>query len=309
MSAAAGVTTPLMSTTADTKSTDPFVAHSHVQSSKHEQHRKVSIVGAGAVGMAIAVSIINQNLCSELTLIDIDTKKVSAEILDLQHGMGAAKMPVVVNGGSDITLTRHSNVCIVAAGVRQRVGESRRDLLNRNAELLAPIIRELARLSPKTILLMVSNPVDVMTYLAWKVSGFPASRVVGSGTTLDSSRFRNLLSKRLNVPVTSAHAYVIGEHGDMSVPVWSSVNVFGTQLRYLYPKAGTPNDPDRFNEISGQIVRSAADLIAAKGYTSWYEVTSCLALCVTPRLRLNDDSCGGGVGVSVCVVPRSFERF
>lgn len=116
---------------------------------------------------------------------------------------------------------------------------------------------------------MVSNPVDIMTYVAWKLSGLPKNRVIGSGTNLDSSRFRFLMSQRLGVAPTSCHGWIIGEHGDSSVPVWSGVNIAGVRLRELNPTIGTGEDPEKWNELHKQVVDSAYEVIKLKGYTSW----------------------------------------
>lgn len=116
---------------------------------------------------------------------------------------------------------------------------------------------------------MVSNPVDIMTYVAWKLSGLPKNRVIGSGTNLDSSRFRFLMSQRLGVAPTSCHGWIIGEHGDSSVPVWSGVNIAGVRLRELNPTIGTGEDPEKWNELHKQVVDSAYEVIRLKGYTSW----------------------------------------
>lgn len=131
------------------------------------------------------------------------------------------------------------------------------------------IIPKLVEYSPDTTLLIVSNPVDILTYVAWKLSGLPKNRVIGSGTNLDSSRFRFLMSQRLGVAPTSCHGWIIGEHGDSSVPVWSGVNIAGVRLREINPNVGTENDPEKWFELHKQVVESAYEVIRLKGYTSW----------------------------------------
>lgn len=212
----------------------------------------------------------------------------------------------------DYALSAGSKLCIVTAGARQREGESRLNLVQRNADILKGMIPKLIQHSPDTILLIVSNPVDLMTYVAWKLSGLPKERVIGSGTNLDSSRFRFLLSERFNVAPNSTHGWIIGEHGDssglfeikiythftsslqfgnVSVPVWSGVNVAGVRLRDLNPAAGTDADTENWGQIHTQVVQrfnsffgiafdskvtnnysffiSAYEIIRLKGYTSW----------------------------------------
>ncbi|KAG8235554.1 hypothetical protein J437_LFUL015394 [Ladona fulva] len=229
---------------------------------------KVTVVGVGAVGMACAFSILTQNVASELVLVDVMADKLAGEMMDLQHGltfMNNAK----VNASTDYACTAGSKICIVTAGARQKEGESRLNLVQRNTDIFKGIIPNLVKYSPDTILVIVSNPADVLTYVAWKLSGLPKSRVLGSGTNLDSSRFRFLLSERFGVAPSSAHGWIIGEHGDTSVPVWSGVNVAGVRLRDINPKAGLEGDPENWNKLHEQVVQSAYEVIKLKGYTSW----------------------------------------
>uniref|UniRef100_A0A1L8EGB0 L-lactate dehydrogenase n=1 Tax=Haematobia irritans TaxID=7368 RepID=A0A1L8EGB0_HAEIR len=229
---------------------------------------KVSIVGIGQVGMACAFSILAQNISSEICLMDVCKEKLMGEMMDLQHGSNFLKNPKIT-ASTDFAASANSRLCIVTAGVRQKEGESRLSLVQRNTDILKNIIPKLVENSPDTILLMVSNPVDIMTYVAWKLSGLPKNRVIGSGTNLDSSRFRFLMSQRLDVAPTSCHGWIIGEHGDSSVPVWSGVNIAGVRLRELNPNIGSTEDPEKWNEVHKQVVDSAYEVIKLKGYTSW----------------------------------------
>jgi len=160
-------------------------------------------------------------------------------------------------------------VCVITAGARQKEGESRLSLVQRNTDIFKKIIPELVKYSPHTILLVVSNPVDILTFVTWKLSGLPKHRVIGSGTNLDSSRFRFLLSEKLLVAPTSVHAFIIGEHGDTSVPVWSTVNVAGVRLMDKNPIIGKKDDPEKWDEIHKKVIESAYEIIKLKGYTSW----------------------------------------
>uniref|UniRef100_A0A0K8TLG7 L-lactate dehydrogenase n=1 Tax=Tabanus bromius TaxID=304241 RepID=A0A0K8TLG7_TABBR len=238
---------------------------------------KITVVGIGAVGMACAFSVLTQNVSSEVCLIDCIPDKLAGELMDLQHGSNFLKNPKL-SAGTDYSLTVGSRICIVTAGARQREGESRLDLVQRNTDILKGIIPKLVQYSPNTILLMVANPVDIMTYVAWKLSGLPKNRVIGSGTNLDSSRFRFLMSQKLDLAPTSCHGWIIGEHGDSSVPVWSGVNIAGVRLREINPAVGTPEDPEKWNELHKMVVDSAYEVIKLKGYTSWAIGLSCADL-------------------------------
>ncbi|XP_071446464.1 L-lactate dehydrogenase [Hetaerina americana] len=229
---------------------------------------KVTVVGVGQVGMACAFSILTQNIASEIALVDVMADKLKGEMMDLQHGLTFLKN-IKVTAGTDYSVSAGSRICIVTAGARQKEGESRLNLVQRNTDIFKGIIPNLVKHSPDTILLIVSNPVDVLTYVAWKLSGLPKNRVIGSGTNLDSSRFRFLLSERFGVAPSSCHGWIIGEHGDTSVPIWSGVNVAGVRLREVNPKAGKDDDPESWKKLHHQVVQSAYEVIKLKGYTSW----------------------------------------
>lgn len=229
---------------------------------------KITVVGVGQVGMACAFSILTKGVSSDVALVDVMGDKLKGEMLDLQHGSSFLKN-ARVNASTDYAVTANSSICIVTAGARQREGETRLDLVQRNTDIFKGIIPQLVKYSPNAILLIVSNPVDILTYVAWKLSGLPKNRVIGSGTNLDSARFRFLLSQKLDVAPTSCHGWIIGEHGDTSVPVWSGVNVAGVRLRDLNEDVGTDKDQERWNELHKQVVQSAYEVIKLKGYTSW----------------------------------------
>ncbi|KZC04889.1 PREDICTED: L-lactate dehydrogenase-like [Dufourea novaeangliae] len=229
---------------------------------------KVSVVGVGQVGMACAFSILTSHVSSDVVLVDVMADKLKGEMMDLQHGSAFLKN-AKINASTNYAATANSSLCIVTAGARQREGETRLDLVQRNTDIFKGIIPELVKYSPNTILLIVSNPVDILTYVAWKLSGLPKNRVIGSGTNLDSARFRFLLSQKLDVAPTSCHGWIIGEHGDTSVPVWSGVNVAGVRLRDLNPDVGTDKDEEQWGNMHKQVVDSAYEVIKLKGYTSW----------------------------------------
>ncbi|KAH9281858.1 L-lactate dehydrogenase A chain [Echinococcus granulosus] len=184
-----------------------------------------------------------------------------------------------VIGGKDITKTADSDIVVVTAGARQAVGESRLNLVQRNVDIFKKLIPTLVEQSPKCILVIVTNPVDIMTYVSWKLSGFPQHRVLGSGTMLDTARFRHILGEKLNVHPSAIHGYVVGEHGDSSVPVWSRVTVGGANLCDIYPKIGQAGDPDDFASIHKAVVDSAYEIIRMKGCTAWAIGLCCASLC------------------------------
>jgi len=238
---------------------------------------KVSVVGCGAVGMACAFSLLTQRCCSELALTDVMADKLQGELLDLQHGLTFLDN-IKISASADSIVTAGSKVIIITAGVRQQEGESRLNLVQRNVDIFKNVIPKLVQHSPDAILIVVSNPVDLMTYVTWKLSGLPKHRVIGSGCNLDSSRFRVHLSQKLNISAKSCHGWIIGEHGDTSVPVWSGVNVAGVRLRDMNPNLGKDNDPDDFRQLHKDVVAGAYEIIRLKGYTSWAIGLSCAAL-------------------------------
>ncbi|KAM4018499.1 L-lactate dehydrogenase A chain isoform 1-T2 [Anomaloglossus baeobatrachus] len=229
---------------------------------------KVTIVGVGAVGMACAISVLQKDLADELALVDVIEDKLKGEMMDLQHGSLFLRTPKIVSG-KDYSVTANSKLVVVTAGARQQEGESRLNLVQRNVNIFKFIIPNIVKHSPNCILLVVSNPVDVLTYVAWKISGFPKHRVIGSGCNLDSARFRYLMGEKLGIHSLSCHGWVIGEHGDSSVPVWSGVNVAGVSLKTLNPDMGADGDKENWKEVHKQVVDSAYEVIKLKGYTSW----------------------------------------
>ncbi|KAG7473811.1 hypothetical protein MATL_G00099800 [Megalops atlanticus] len=229
---------------------------------------KVTVVGVGMVGMASAISILIKELADELALVDVMEDKLKGEAMDLQHGGLFLRTPKIV-ADKDYSVTANSKVVVVTAGARQQEGESRLNLVQRNVNIFKFIIPNIVKYSPNCILLIVSNPVDILTYVAWKLSGFPRHRVIGSGTNLDSARFRFLMGERLNLHPSSCHGWIVGEHGDSSVPVWSGVNVAGVSLKELNPDMGTDNDKEDWRTVHKMVVDGAYEVIKLKGYTSW----------------------------------------
>jgi L-lactate dehydrogenase len=225
---------------------------------------KVTIVGVGQVGMAIAYSILTQGSASELVLADIVKDKLKGEVLDLKQA-GAFLHARVSAAGDNYEGTEGSDICVITAGVRQREGEDRRSLLERNLKVFSSIIPPLVKLSPDTLFLVVSNPCDTLAYITWKLSGLPQSRVIGSGTYLDSSRFRVNIAEKLGVSPQSVHGHILGEHGDSSVAVWSGLNVAGVPLGLTKERI----EAEKWLDVHKSVIESAGTIIKLKGYTNW----------------------------------------
>lgn len=240
----------------------------NLTSSETVPHNKISIVGAGSVGMACAISILLRGLSDELALVDVAEGRLKGEVMDLQHGSPFVKMPNIVSS-KDYQVTANSNLVIITAGARQEKGETRLNLVQRNVAIFKLMISDIMTYSPKCKLIVVSNPVDILTYVTWKLSGIPQHRVIGSGCNLDTARFRFLIGQKLGVHPESCHGWVLGEHGDSSVPVWSGVNIAGVLLKDLNADIGTDKDPEHWKNVHKDVIASAYQIIKMKGYTNW----------------------------------------
>uniref|UniRef100_A0A2K6C3U6 L-lactate dehydrogenase B chain n=1 Tax=Macaca nemestrina TaxID=9545 RepID=A0A2K6C3U6_MACNE len=212
-------------------------------------NNKITVVGVGQVGMACAISILGKSLADELALVDVLEDKLKGEMMDLQHGSLFLQTPKIV-ADKDYSVTANSKIVVVTAGVRQQEGESRLNLVQRNVNVFKFIIPQIVKYSPDCIIIVVSNPVDILTYVTWKLSGLPKHRVIGSGCNLDSARFHYLMAEKLGIHPSSCHGWILGEHSDSSVAVWSGVNVAGVSLQELNPEMGTDNDTAHFNGIN-----------------------------------------------------------
>jgi L-lactate dehydrogenase len=214
----------------------------------------------GAVGTAIAYACLIRGSAGALSLYDINAEKVRAEVLDLNHGsLYVPRCPV--SGSDDIAVTAGSAIVVVTAGAKQRPGQSRLELAATNAAMAQHLVPRLLEQSPTAIVLLVTNPVDVVTYAAEKAADVEAGRVFGSGTVLDSSRFRYLIAQRANLAVESVHGLIVGEHGDSEIPLWSSVSIGGLPADRIFDEATR-------DEITRGVVQSADEIIAGKGATS-----------------------------------------
>jgi L-lactate dehydrogenase len=226
---------------------------------------KVAIIGAGHVGATFAYSLLLSGLAGEIVLIDANKKRAEGEVMDLNHSVPLTH-PARVRQG-DFSDCAGAHVVVVSAGTPQREGETRLDLLQRNIAVFKDIIPAIIRNNRDGILLIATNPVDILSYAAWKLSGFPASRVIGAGTVLDTARFRAILSSRLSLDPRNVHAYVIGEHGDAEVPVWSLANIAGMTLDEYCMAMGCEIEKEERAEIARQVRDAAYEIIARKGST------------------------------------------
>lgn len=229
---------------------------------------KIAVVGAGSVGATIAYAAMIRGIAKQIVLFDVNLAKVTAEVLDLNHGLQFAPM-ARIEGSDDVQVCGGADVVVITAGAKQGPGQTRMDLAAANADICRKMLPGLLRVAPDAAYLLVTNPVDVMTYVALKLTGLPASRVFGSGTVLDSSRFRYLIAERLRVAVQSVHAYVAGEHGDSEIPLWSTAAVANVPLHQWAVRGhGKLTVRDR-TEIFENVKNAAYQIIAGKGATNY----------------------------------------
>lgn len=227
--------------------------------------RKCAIIGCGFVGASCAFSLVESGLFSELVLLDANQKKAEGEAMDLSHGMPFAR-PMEIKAGSYDDIA-DCGLIIITAGANQKPDETRLDLVHKNVGIMKSIIPEIKKRGCEGILLIVSNPVDILTYAALKLSGFPANRVFGSGTVLDTARLKYLLGQHLDVDSRSVHAFIIGEHGDSELAVWSSANVSGIDLDHFCELCGNCNERETMQQLYEEVRDSAYQIIERKGAT------------------------------------------
>jgi len=228
---------------------------------------KIAIIGAGDVGTTIAYTLQISGLATEIVLIDIDQKLAQGQVMDMNHGLFFVP-PVELSAGN-YSDCNGADIVIITAGARQRSGENRLSLVHRNAAICKSIIDQIKPYSGTGVLLVVTNPVDVMTQVVIKHSGLPKSQVMGSGTVLDSARFRYFLSQHYHIDARNIHAYVIGEHGDSEVVLWSQVRIAGTPLeRFSKGITYASKQVDR-ERITKDVKESAYHIIEAKGATNY----------------------------------------
>lgn len=241
-------------------------------------NRKAAIIGCGFVGSASAFSLMQSGLFSELVLIDANREKAEGEALDIAHGIPFARQMKIYAGDYDDIMD--SAVIIVTAGANQKPEETRLDLVHKNVEIFKSIIPEIAKRDYQGILLIVANPVDILTYTALKLSGMPEKRVIGSGTVLDTARLKYRLGEHLCVDSRSVHAFIIGEHGDSEIAVFSSANVSGIPLNRFCEMRGHFAHDESTRRIAEEVKNSAYEIIAKKHATYYGIAMSVKRICV-----------------------------
>ena len=239
--------------------------------------RKVAVVGCGFVGSASAFALMESGLFSEMVLIDVNKEKAEGEALDISHGLPFAK-PMQIYAG-DYKDAADAAVVVVTAGAGQKPGETRLDLVKKNVGIFKSIIPEIAKYNKDGILLIVANPVDILTYAAAKLSGFPENRVFGSGTVLDTARLKYLLGEHLEIDSRSVHAFIIGEHGDSEIAAWSSANVSGIPLNDFCEMRGHYEHDKSMKRIADDVKNSAYGIIEKKGATYYGIAMSVRRIC------------------------------
>lgn len=240
--------------------------------------RKIAIIGCGFVGSACAFALMQSGLFSEMVLIDSNKERVEGEALDISHGLPFSK-PMQIYSGTYDDIT-DAGIIAITAGAGQKPGESRLELVHKNVEIFKSIIPEISKRNYKGILLIVSNPVDIMTYTALKLSGLPSNQVFGSGTVLDTARLKYLLGEHLGVDARSVHAFILGEHGDSEIAAFSSANVSGIELKKFCDFAcKTDRHEEAMKEIAEDVKLSAYEIIKKKGATYYGIAMSVRRIC------------------------------
>jgi L-lactate dehydrogenase len=248
--------------------------------------KKVTVVGAGFVGSTTAYTLLLSGLVSELVLIDVNKEKAEGEVMDMNHGMPFVR-PVRIYSG-DYSDSAGSDIVVITAGANQKPGESRIDLLNRNTAIFRNIVSEITKYNSDCILLIVTNPVDILTYVTYKLSGFPKNRVIGSGTVLDTARFRYLLGEHTGIDTRNVHAYIIGEHGDTEVPTWSLANIAGIPIDSYCEKCNLCDNGEVRYGIYNNVKNAAYQIIEKKGAT--YHAVALAVRRIVEAILRNENS-------------------
>lgn len=227
--------------------------------------QKVAVIGCGFVGATSAFSLIQTGLFSEMVLIDANHQKAEGEAMDLSHGSAYLTPMNIYAGGYDDIID--AGLIVITAGANQKPNETRLDLVKKNVAIFKSIIPEIKNRNCEGILMIVSNPVDILTYVTLKLSGFPAHRVIGSGTVLDTARLKYVLGRHLQVDPRDVHAYIIGEHGDSELAVWSGAQVAGIHINHFCELRGHFNHQEAMERLAQQVRDSAYEIIERKGAT------------------------------------------
>ncbi len=240
-------------------------------------YSKAVIVGAGFVGSSSAYALMLKGIFSELVLIDANKNRAEGEAMDISHGLPYAH-PMDIHAG-DYSECGDAAIVIITAGAAQKPGETRRDLIAKNAAIMTSIVSQIKATPFEGILLIVANPVDALTHVALKVSGYAASRVIGSGTVLDTARFKYEVSRHLSVDARNVHGVIIGEHGDSELPVWSITNVAGMPIKAFCELRGHKNHEEGMKRVYESVRDSAYEIIERKGATYYGIATAVAHIC------------------------------
>ena len=230
---------------------------------------KLAVIGAGAVGSTLAFAAAQRGIAREIVLEDIAKERVEAEVLDMQHG--SSFYPTVsIDGSDDPEICRDADMVVITAGPRQKPGQSRLELVGATVNILKAIMPNLVKVAPNAIYMLITNPVDIATHVAQKLTGLPENQIFGSGTNLDSARLRFLIAQQTGVNVKNVHAYIAGEHGDSEVPLWESATIGGVPMCDWTPLPGhDPLDADKREEIHQEVKNAAYKIINGKGATNY----------------------------------------
>lgn len=239
--------------------------------------RKVGIIGCGMVGSTTAFALMESGLFTDMILIDVNRDRAVGEAMDLSHCLPFTR-PVEIRAGGYCDL-KDCGIIIITAGVGQKPGETRMDCIRKNVEVFRSVIPQITEYNTDAFLLIISNPVDVLSYVAQKLSGLPTARVFGSGTVLDSARLKFLIGRRLNVDPRSVHAFVIGEHGDSELAVWSSANVSGIALDKYCAHCGYVSHAENRKKLADDVKNSAYEIIERKGATYYGIAAAATRIC------------------------------
>ncbi|MCY1119693.1 L-lactate dehydrogenase [Bacillus safensis] len=252
----------------------------------NEKVNKVALIGAGFVGSSYAFTLINQAITDELVVIDLNQDKAMGDVMDLNHGKAFAPHPVNTWYG-DYEDCKDADIVCICAGANQKPGETRLDLVEKNLNIFKGIVENVMKSGFDGIFLVATNPVDILTYATWKFSGLPKERVIGSGTTLDTARFRYMLSEYFEAAAHNVHAYIIGEHGDTELAVWSHANIGSVPITELMKRNDQYKQED-LDEIMENVRHAAYQIIEKKGAT-YYGVAMSLAR-ITRAILHNENS-------------------
>ncbi|MGY3778693.1 L-lactate dehydrogenase [Isobaculum melis] len=249
-----------------------------------KDHQKVILIGDGAVGSSYAFALVTQNIAQELGIIDIDFAKTQGDAIDLSHALAFTSPKKIY--AATYADCHDADIVVITAGAAQKPGETRLDLVNKNMKIFKSIIDEIMKSGFDGIFLVATNPVDILTYATWKFSGLPKHRVIGSGTSLDSARFRQAIAEIAQVDTRNVHGYILGEHGDTEFPVWSHTNIGGLQI-YEWARDNPDLDEEALVEIFFKVRDAAYEIIEKKGAT-FYGIA--VALARITKAILNDES-------------------